>query len=191
MADVTVLRSALLHPSAWVGGIVLLAIGLLLLWASAHLRRRAGLAPGRVIYSDTRSWQESPDPLYAPQVNLTGKPDYVVRRGRTVLPVEVKAGSAPPEPYHSHVLQLAAYCLLIEAAYGVRPPYGLIHYSDRTFAVHYTPRLQRELLDTLDWMRQDLSDEFGKLSSPADRSHDDPLRCRACGYAAHCDQRLR
>jgi CRISPR-associated exonuclease Cas4 len=179
----------------WVGGIILLAIGLLLLWASAHLRRRAGLAPGRVIYSDTRSWQESPEPLYAPDVNLAGKPDYLVRRWRTVLPVEVKAGAAPPEPYHNHVLQLAAYCLLIEAAYGVRPPYGLIHYrrvrphSDRTFAVQYTARLERELLDTLDWMRQDLRD--GRRSSPPDRSHDDPLRCRACGYAAHCDQRLR
>jgi CRISPR-associated exonuclease Cas4 len=182
------------HPGAdhlgldlvmWVGGIILLLIGLLLLWASRHLRRRAGLAPGHVIYSDTRSWQESPDPLYAPEVNLAGKPDYLIQRWRIVLPVEVKTGSAPIEPYHSHVLQLAAYCLLVEAAYGARPPYGLIHYSDRTFAVHYTSRLQQSLLDTLDWMRQDLRD------GQADRSHDDPARCRACGYAAHCDQRLR
>jgi CRISPR-associated exonuclease Cas4 len=177
----------------WVGGVILLAIGLLLLWASAHLTRRAGLASGRVIYSDTQSWQESPEPLYAPEVNLTGKPDYLVRKGRAVLPVEVKTGSAPPQPYHSHVLQLAAYCLLIEAAYGVRPPYGLIHYADRTFAVHYTPRLQQELLDTLEWMRQDLRDsrEGRKESAAVDRSHDDPSRCGACGYAAHCDQRLR
>jgi CRISPR-associated exonuclease Cas4 len=178
---------------AWVGSLVLLAIGLLLLWAAAALRRRAGLAPGRVIYSDTRSWQEPPDPLYAPEVNLAGKPDYVVRRWRTVLPVEVKTGSAPPEPYHSHVLQVAAYCLLVEAAYGVRPPYGLIHYGwgghnlpvRPSFAVRYTPRLERELLETLDRMRQDLRD------GRADRNHHDALRCRACGYAAYCDQRLR
>ena len=54
------------------------------------------------------------EPLYASGANLAGKPDYLVRRWRYVLPVEVKSGPAPAEPYRSHVLQLAAYCLLVE-----------------------------------------------------------------------------
>jgi CRISPR-associated exonuclease Cas4 len=117
-------------------------------------------------------------------VNLAGKPDYLVQRWNYVLPVEVKSGSAPAEPYRSHVLQLAAYCLLIQENYDRRPPHGLIHYADRTFAVNYTRELERELLDTLDWMRQDRHD------GRADRNHNDPTRCRTCSFAAYCDQKL-
>ena len=125
--------------------VALSAVGLALFWVSGRLRRRAGIPAGRIIYSDTRAWRECPKPLYAASVNLTGKPDYLVQRMNYVLPVEVKSGAAPPEPYRSHVLQLAAYCLLVENEYGRRPPYGLIHYADRTFAVNYTPELEDAL----------------------------------------------
>ena len=164
--------------------IALLAGGLALLWFSGRLRRRAGIPAGRVIYSDTRAWRECPEPLHASSINLTGKPDYLVQRLHYVLPVEVKSGSAPAEPYRSHVLQLAAYCYLVESEYGRRPPYGLIHYADRTFAINYTPELEDALVDTIEWMREDMAD------GQADRDHDDPARCRACSYAGHCDQRL-
>lgn len=167
-----------------IGGLGLLLASLLLWWASRRFRLHAGLPRGRVIYSDTRTWRECPEPLYAPSVNLAGNPDYLVQRWNYVLPVEVKSGSAPAEPYRSHVLQLAAYCLLIQENYDRRPPYGLIHYADRTFAVNYTRELERELLDTLDWMRQDRRD------GRADRNHNDPTRCRACSFATYCDQKL-
>ena len=167
----------------WVA-IGLLAVGGALLWSAGQLRRRAGLPGGRVVYSDTRAWRECPDPLYASSVNLTGKPDYLVQKLRYVIPVEVKSGPAPDEPYRSHVLQLAAYCLLVEQEYAQRPPYGLIHYDDRTFAISYTPQLEDELVDTIEWMREDMRD------GEAERSHDDPARCRGCSYAIYCDQRL-
>jgi CRISPR-associated exonuclease Cas4 len=166
------------------GGLCLLLTGGLLLWASRRLRRRAGLPGGRVVYSDTRTWQKCPEPLYDSAANLSGKPDYLVEKWRHVIPVEVKSGSAPVEPYRSHVLQLAAYCLLTEATHGRRPPYGLIHYADRTFAVDYTPELEGALLDTLEWMREDLREGY------ADRNHNDAARCRACSYAELCDQQL-
>ncbi len=102
----------------------LLLVGLALFWAAGLLRRRAGIPGGRVVYSDTRAWRECPDPLYAPSVNLRGKPDYLVQKLRYVIPVEIKSGPAPDEPYRSHVLQLAAYCLLVEQEYEQRPPYA-------------------------------------------------------------------
>ena len=166
------------------GGLTLLVASVLLLWAAGRLRRRSGMPKGKVVYSDTRAWQECPEPLYAPEANLAGKPDYLVRKWRYTLPVEVKSAKAPSEPYRSHVLQLAAYCLLVEEAMDIRPPYGLIHYTDRTFAIRYTPQLENELLDTLEWMREDLRE------GAADRNHNDPARCRWCSYAPHCDQRL-
>jgi CRISPR-associated exonuclease Cas4 len=176
-------------------GLLPLAIGvaagaLALLWLAARLRRRAGLPAGRVVYSDTGTWRACVEPLYAPSINLSGKPDYLVQRWHRVIPVEVKSGNAPAEPYRSHVIQLAAYCLLVEETTGQRPPYGLVHYdgerpaSTRTFAVRYTQELEDALLDTIEWMRQDLRDGH------ADRSHDDPARCRGCSYALDCDQRL-
>ena len=136
------------------------------------------------MYSDTRHWRECPDVLYAASANLTGKPDYLVQKWQYVIPVEVKSGRTPDEPYRSHVLQLAAYCLLVGETRGRRPPYGLIHYPDRTFAVRYTGELERELLETIGWMREDMRDGH------ADRNHDDPARCRTCTYAGYCDQRL-
>jgi CRISPR-associated exonuclease Cas4 len=167
----------------------LLAAALILLWLSGSLRRRAGMPAGRLVYSDTRQWQPLAEPLYAPSANLTGRPDYLVRRWNHTIPVEVKSTAPPAEPYRSHVLQLAAYCLLVEEAYGRRPPYGLLHYAggngpERTFAVRYTRALEEELLGTIEWMREDWQ---GKR---ADRDHDDPARCRSCSYAEYCDQRL-
>jgi CRISPR-associated exonuclease Cas4 len=173
---------------ATVAALLLLA-ALALLWLATWLRRRAGMPVGRLVYSDTKQWEDVPEPLYAPSANLTGRPDYLVRRWKHIIPVEVKSTAVPGEPYRSHVLQLAAYCLLVEETYGQRPPYGLLHYAppdgqERTFAVRYTRALEGELLDTLDCMREDWHDR------QADRDHDDPGRCRSCSYAEYCDQRL-
>jgi len=162
----------------------LLALGLLLLWLARQARARSGLPRGRVIYSDTGGWGRPERSLFSRHHALTGKPDYLVTHGDDVIPVEVKSGHAPAQPYPSHVLQLAAYCLLVKEHHGQRPPYGIIRYADRTFEVDYTPQLEGELLATLDRMRADLAD------GDALRSHDEPHRCRACGYRSRCDERL-
>ena len=143
------------------GGILAAA---LLWWAAARLRKKSGLPAGRVIYSDMRTWRECPEPLYASSLNLAGKPDYLIRKWNYVLPVEVKSSAAPVEPYRSHVLQLAAYCYLVHETTDRRPPYGVLHYTNRTFAIPYTRELQQELEDTIAWMREDLgdSDRVGK-----------------------------
>ena len=45
--------------------------------------------------------------------------------------------------------------VLVEKTYGKRPPYGIIHYSDRDFAIDYTPELEFALMDLLADMRRD------------------------------------
>lgn len=164
--------------------IILLAAGLLLLWLARHSRTRSGLPRGRVIYTDTGGWQRLERPLFSRELSLTGKPDYLVADGDDVIPVEVKSSRAPAQPYLSHTLQLAAYCLLVEECYGRRPPYGIVKYADRAFEVDYTPELEDELLATLDDMRDDLDHD------DAPRSHDDPARCQSCGYRQHCTQAM-
>jgi CRISPR-associated exonuclease Cas4 len=123
-------------------------------------------------------------PLFDPVAGLTGKPDYLVKKGRAVVPVEVKSGRTPEAPYDAHIYQLAAYCLLVEREYGVRPPYGIIHYPTHTFAVDYTAGLESALLDVLGEIR------VLERREDIERSHDENARCKGCGYQSECNQRL-
>jgi CRISPR-associated exonuclease Cas4 len=163
-------------------GLFILAI--LLFWLSSRQRKQAGLPGGRVIYTDTRAWNEVEKPLYDPQLGLTGKPDYLVEQGGQIIPVEVKSGRAPSAPYDSHIFQLAAYCLLVHRTTGRRPPYGILHYPGRDFAVDYSPELESQLLEILAEMRRD------EMRTQVMRSHESAARCSRCGFRAACDQRL-
>ena len=165
--------------------LLLLGVALLVWLLAGRLRQTTGLPAGRVVYTDTRGWGRLEKPLYAAVLGLTGKPDYLVQTGAGYVPVEVKSGRAPAQgAYPAHIYQVAAYCALVEAAYGARPAYGLIKYADQTVAVDYTPALERDLRATLAGLR---------AAAEADdvaRSHNSPARCRACGYRADCDECL-
>lgn len=165
-------------------GLLLGGLGLWLLVRSAQGRREAGLPAGRVTYADMGAWDRNERALFSGQYRLTGRPDYLVRSRRDVIPVEVKSGPAPPRPYEGHVLQLAAYCLLVEEQEGRAPPYGIVKYADRAFEIDYTAGLRAHLLATLADLRYDLG------QAEVDRSHDEAGRCRACSYRGRCDQRL-
>jgi CRISPR-associated exonuclease Cas4 len=164
--------------------LALLLFAILLFWQSDRQRKEAGLPGGRVIYTDTRAWGEVEKPLFSRELGLTGKPDYLVRQNGLIIPVEVKSGRSPERPHDSHIFQLAAYCLLVEKSFGKRPPYGIIHYKERDFAVDYTPELESALLDQLAEMRRD------EYRDDVPRSHEDPARCRRCGFRNVCDQQL-
>ncbi len=165
--------------------LALIFIALALLWLSARRQAQAGLPGGRVIYSDMRGWGPVEKPLYDPTLGLAGKPDYLVEKGNLIIPVEVKSGRVVDAPYDSHIYQLAAYCLLVQRTLGTRPPYGILRYSNRTYAIDYTPQLETSLLDLLQEMRL-----AGDRREQA-RSHDNPERCAACGYRSICDQILQ
>jgi CRISPR-associated exonuclease Cas4 len=164
--------------------LALICISLALLWLSARRQRDAGLPGGRVIYTDTRGWGPVEKPLYDPILGLAGKPDYLVEKDRVIIPVEVKSGRVVDAPYDSHIYQLAAYCLLVQRTLGARPPHGILRYSNRTFAVDYTPQLETALIELLNEMRL-----AGERKEQA-RSHDSPERCAHCGYRSICDQAL-
>lgn len=162
----------------------LLLLAGLLFWISSKLKMRTGLPNGEIIYADHGKWGKPKKPLYDSNLGLTGKPDYLIRRKNTIIPVEVKSGWAPTVPYDSHKLQLAAYCLLVEGYYGVRPSYGLLRYRNRTFRVQFNKELENQVLDMLDEIRQQ------KEQDEVWRSHRHKRRCARCGYRNICDQRL-
>ena len=164
--------------------LALIFIAFIFFWQSNRQRQAAGLPGGRVIYTDTRGWGKLEKPLFYSPLELTGKPDYLVQQNGQIIPVEVKSGRAPEEPYDSHIFQLAAYCLLVEKTYHKRPPYGIIHYNNRDFAVDYTHELETSLLDLLAEMKRD------EYKGDVPRSHEQAARCARCGFKHVCDQSL-
>jgi CRISPR-associated exonuclease Cas4 len=164
---------------------LLFGLGILLLGLSRYLRRRSGLPAGDVIYEDATGLGQ--ELLHSENLNICGKPDYLLkdRRGN-LIPVEVKSGYAPDgdRPYDSHLMQLAAYFLLVEDALDCIPPYGFIRYRDRTLQVDNNDELRERLFDVIDQMRALL------MQGSAHRSHNRPMRCARCSMADVCDERL-
>jgi CRISPR-associated exonuclease Cas4 len=81
----------------------------------------------------------------------------------------------------SHVLQLAAQCLLVHEVYGVRPPYGLLVLKDgKQERVEFTPALERRLLDTMEQMRGLIEAD----SKPGPRWV--AAKCNGCGFSESC-----
>ena len=170
-------------PFTW--AILLLVFGLLL-WLISRLQRKStGLPSGDLLYSDSNYLQTLPKPLYDPDLELVGKPDYVVRdeNGR-VIPVEFKSGNAPTYPWDSHIIQVAAYCHLVERHFGQRPPHGIIRYQNKSFTIPYTDEQETRLHTVINEMRQ------VERAQSAQRSHNQAARCRGCGYSHICEQSL-
>lgn len=164
--------------------LLLITAALVLIAGAALLRRRSGLPWGRVLRDDAGAGRALERPLSSRRLGLTGKPDYLIERGGAQIPVEVKPGRRAREPYASDLMQLAAYCALVEETSGRAPPYGLLRYAEATFRLDYTPAVRERLLEILDEMHDMLD------ADDAARSHDDPRRCAGCGFRAICDDSL-
>ncbi|MEL7627285.1 MAG: CRISPR-associated protein Cas4 [Anaerolineaceae bacterium] len=172
-----------MRPLSW--AILLLILGVVFWLISRRQRKSSGLPEGELLYADSSYWQTLPKPLYDPELELVGKPDYVVKDARgLVIPLELKSGAAPNRPWDSHIVQLAAYCRLVEKSFGQRPPYGIIRYQNKSFTIDYTDQLEARLKALIQEMRRVESSQI------VNRSHNQPARCRSCGYSQICDQHL-
>lgn len=119
--------------------------------------------------------------LRSGRYRLVGRPDELRRRpdGRLV-PVEIKSRTTPPRgPAPSHVVQVRAYCLLVEESTGRAPPYGILRYSDQEFRVGWDAEARRELLAV--W--EELERPYDGHATPS------PGRCAHCPWVDVCDAR--
>jgi|SRR5581483_5156389 len=145
-------------------------------WVAQH-----GLVAGELAYSDLDKPAET---LRSEKYELSGRPDYIVRRAGRYIPVELKTGRTPEAPHDSHVMQLGVYCLLVEENYGVRPTHGVLQYNERTFEVPFTDEFRDRVLETT--LRMRLSDMTGVVH----RNHERPGKCRGCSRREICPERL-
>jgi CRISPR-associated exonuclease Cas4 len=179
--------------------VLLLLVTLISYRASRRASRRTGLPGGELLYSDTgyavgrihpveenRQGVKQEKPLISRAYRLIGRPDYLVRTDEGIIPVEVKSTRCPAggRAYDSHVMQLAAYCLLVEDVVGENVPYGIIKYSDCEVSLDYTPELRDELVSLLDEITE------ARVADDVHRSHMDARRCRGCSMRASCDEAL-
>ena len=115
---------------------------------------------------------------------ISGRPDYVIKVGGHLIPVEVKKGRTPQGPLFSHIVQVAAYCLLIEETSGKAPPYGIIKYPEQEHELEYNVDMKNVLLQKVDEVRAALE------AGDAHRNHKRPGKCKSCSRRAVCPERL-
>jgi CRISPR-associated exonuclease Cas4 len=179
--------------------IVLALVALVSYVAARRASRQSGLPGGQIVYSDmgyavgqvggiekNREGVKQEKPLISSAYGLIGRPDYLVRTDEGIIPVEVKSTKCPANgrAYDSHVMQLAAYCLLVEDSIGANVPYGIIRYSDCEIILAYTEELRDDLLELLEEMRE------ARFADDVHRSHHDARRCKGCSMRASCDEAL-
>jgi len=165
--------------------LLLFATGVILLTVSKRFGRKSGMPRGEVIYEDASGGAE--EPFISKRLLMAGKPDYLMKdRNGDLIPVEVKSSNAPRagRPYESHLMQLAAYFLLLEDVLQRPVPYGLIRYRNRTLRVANTDELRTRLMEVIVQMRRLMARDVAR------RTHNRVQRCSRCSVAHACDERL-
>ena len=145
-------------------------------------RKRLDMDEGEVDYVDVT--KEKSKMFSSEKYHLRGRPDYIIKKDGDRIPVEIKTGRVPKGPFFSHIIQSAAYCLLIEEETGKAPPYGLIKYGDNEFEIDYDESLKELLVNKMEDMR-----EIYKTKD-AHRNHDRKGKCKNCSRREICPESL-
>lgn len=116
---------------------------------------------------------------------LSGTPDLILKSGELLIPVEIKTGRVPQGPHFSHIMQLVAYCYIIEDVHGKPPPYGILKYGNTEFKIKYTPELKNSLESKIEEMRKILEG-----TAVVHRNHRRAGKCRNCSRREICTERL-
>jgi len=146
------------------------------------VREKFGASKAEVAYVDHP--EAKAELLVSEKYGLRGRPDYVLAEGDHVIPVEVKTGRTPKGPLFSHILQIGAYCLLVEEKYGKAPPHGVIRYEGASHEIEYNEDMKKLVLSKLELMRQALA------KGEAHRNHNRPGKCLHCSRRDVCSERL-
>jgi CRISPR-associated exonuclease Cas4 len=164
---------------------LLLVLGVILLVFANRRIEKVGFNEGQILSWDSPVGELITEVLCDESIGLAGKPDYIIKQKKMVLPVEVKSSKFKNNPYASHIYQLAAYCRLIDKNYNIRPKFGVLQYTNQTVHIEYTKNLENRLLTLINKMQNQAK------QLQLDRSHRSRNRCNNCGYSSFCDQRLK
>lgn len=142
-----------------------------------EIKQEHQIQEGKIKYTDL---DKPANPFFSNKIRLVGKPDYIVKQGNFHIPVEVKKGN-PKTPYQSHIMQLIAYCYLVEEKYNEKIPFGVLIYENTQIKVPYTEKEKAELLATMNIMR---------TQKVFKRNHNSINKCHSCGFNSACDEKI-
>ena len=135
-----------------------------------------------MLYSDADT---TADVLVSDAHGLVGKPDYILERDGELVPVERKSRKlSAAGAYEGEILQLAAYCVLVEEHFARLVLVGRLLYRNRSLDVPFDDRLRAKLDDALRALRE--ADRLEEVP----RCHTSSGRCRACGFRDSCRESL-
>lgn len=147
-----------------------------------RLKNKYNIQTGKITYKDLNHSEKT---LFLKKYRICGKPDYIITQKNSHIPVEIKSGyHLKPEKHH--IMQLAAYCYLVEEKYNEFIPYGLLVYYDTGIEckIEFNPKIRFELESTIKNMRYSLTKDISK------RNHNDFQKCKSCSFSNYCDQRI-
>lgn len=114
---------------------------------------------------------------------IRGKPDYIIEKDGEYIPVEKKTGRTPKGPLFSHIVQLIAYCMLVEESFG-KVEYGILEYDEKKYFINYDENLKSTVIKLRERMIEDM--ERGE----AHRNHYKKGKCLNCSRRDICPERL-
>ena len=163
-------------------GFLLIVCALLLKKTLFRTQRVSGLPLGNVVYNDL---VENGNIFISHEYPISGKPDYIMKRKKSFIPVEVKSGNHHL-PLTHHCMQLACYCHLVSETYQTQVPYGILVYPNtgKQFNIPYDTDIENKLHLTLYHMHQLLQGDYALL---------DPSilyvskKCKTCSMKSYCD----
>jgi CRISPR-associated exonuclease Cas4 len=147
----------------------------------SNIKSTYQIQDGKITYSDLNIPAK---PLFSNHYKITGKPDYIIKKNNQYIPIEVKSGGHNT-PQKNHVLQLAAYCQLVEETYKSFVPYGILVYDNSyQYKIPFDPGLRFELEHSIKNMKHIL--KTGLFS----RNHNDQNKCKNCSMRIYCKMKI-
>ena len=167
---------------AWLVGACYFLYHSLKRFEQALFKRKKHSVQHQITYVDSKNIK--PKLFVSERMGLSGRPDYVLLTDEEHIPVEIKTGRIPRGPLFSHVLQVAAYCVLLEEEFGIPPSHGILRYGHTQNVVDYDVALKDLVLLKLDEMREIMK------TGDAHRNHNKPGKCSHCSRRSECPERL-
>ncbi|MEO0452478.1 MAG: Dna2/Cas4 domain-containing protein [Pseudomonadota bacterium] len=121
--------------------------------------------------------------LTDPALGLVGQPDRIEQLSNgQFIPFEKKSGAT--KVYQNIKLQLAAYMMLVESHFGVRPDFGwAVLRDDKRTKIKNTAKLQAAVRRTIAKIHSHRTD----LSAPIS-VRPSLQQCQGCGFRTQCSQ---
>ncbi|MDI6757586.1 MAG: PD-(D/E)XK nuclease family protein [Endomicrobiia bacterium] len=146
-----------------------------------------------VLYEDSSEGGGALSMWLTDDTMLYGRPDLVVKDKATgdVRVIDYKSGLKKRSIFFNYQVQLAAYFLLVENEFGVKPSAGVIKYledeSEDSIANDpaFKDRVMKEAVALAETKRALSADENLEIH----RSHNDAVKCNTCEFKS-CPEKI-